>query len=145
MKTHTLWISAIALCLAACSKQEPAEVQLPENDSAAAPAEEVQATNYQFDESFIGHMHDHAEKLDDLMFALADGDLDGASTSAYWLSQHDTVAGVPEEWQNYVTSMRNAAYEVEMADNLDVARAAAEEISVQCQKCHTAAGVSVLE
>lgn len=145
MKIHTLWITAIALCLAACSKQEPAELQTPENDQAAAPSEEAQVTNSRFDEAFIKHMHDHAEKLDDLMFALADDDLDGARTPAYWLSQHDTVDGVPDEWRNFLTSMRIAAYEVEMADDLGTARAAAEDISVQCQGCHTAAGVSVLK
>ena len=145
MKSHTLWITATALCLAACSKQEPAELQPPESDRATAPAEEIRATEAEFDEAFIAHMHKHAEQLDDLMFALADGDLEGAGTPAYWLSQHETIEGVPEQWQNYVTSMRNAAYEVETADDLETARAAAEEISAQCQGCHTAAGVSALE
>ena len=138
MKSHTLWITAIALCLAACGKQEPAEPQPPESNQATAPAEEINV-------AFIAHMHRHAEQLDDLMFALADGDLAGAGTPAYWLSQHDTVEGVPEQWQSYVTSMRNAAYEVETANDLESARAAAEEISAQCQGCHTAAGVNALE
>ncbi len=90
-------------------------------------------------------MHEHATKLDELMFALADDDLMGAATPAYWLSQHDAVDGVPEEWQDYITAMRNAAYEVETATDLESARAAAEEISAQCQGCHTAAGVTALE
>ncbi len=147
MKIQSLWIVAIALCLAACSKQETAEPQAPEPDAAAAaevaaPAAEAGAL---FDAAFVKHMHEHAEKLDDLMFALADGDLVGAATPAYWLSQHEAVDGVPEEWQNYLTGMRNAAYEVETADDLETARAAAEDISAQCQGCHAAAGVSVLE
>ena len=145
MKTHTLWITSIALCLSACGKQEPAEPQAPVTDESAAPAEETQATATGFDEAFIKHMHDHAAKLDELMFALADDDLVGAATPAYWLSQHETVEGVPDEWQNYLTSMRNAAYEVEMANDLETARLAAEEISVQCQGCHAAAGVKAFE
>lgn len=145
MRVHTLWITAIALCLAACSKQEPAEPQAPENDQAAAPAAEAPVTEAGFDEAFVKHMHQHAEKLDDLMFALADGDLEGAATPAYWLSQHETVDGVPEEWQDFVIAMRNAAYEVETANDIETARAAATQISVQCQGCHTAAGVSALE
>jgi cytochrome c556 len=142
MKSHMLWITAIALCLAACSKQEPAEPQLPENDQAAGEAQEPEM---EFDEAFVNHMHEHAAMLDDLMFALADDDLVAAATPAYWLSQHDTVEGVPEEWQNYITSMRNAAYEVETANDLDTARAAAEEISAQCQGCHETAGVRAFE
>ena len=142
MKIHTLGITAIALCFAACTKQEPVEPPPPENAKAAAPVEE---TSPKFDEAFIIHMHDHAEKLDDLMFALADDDLEGAATPAYWLSQHETVDGVPDEWRAYITSMRNAAYEVETANDLETARAAAEEITVQCQACHAAAGVTAFE
>ena len=149
MRVHTLWITAIALSLAACSKQEPAEPQAPESDqtadAAAAAVEEAPESEARFDEGFVKHMHEHAEKLDDLMFALADGDLEGAATPAYWLSQHETVDGVPEEWQNFVITMRNAAYEVETATDIETARAAATQISVQCQGCHTAAGVTALE
>ncbi|MGB5631100.1 MAG: hypothetical protein WBM45_00770 [Woeseiaceae bacterium] len=145
MRTQMLWATAVALCLTACSRQEPAEPQPAENDQAATAAEEMQVTEFEFDEAFINHMHEHAEKLDDLMFALADDDLEGARTPAYWLSQHDTVNEVPEEWQNYITGMRNAAYEVETADDLDIARAAAEDVSAQCQACHAAAGVSAFE
>ena len=149
MKIHTLCITAIAMCLAACSKQEPAEPQAPETaaeQAAAMPAEEMQEMQEMeagFDEAFIGHMHEHAAKLDDLMYALADDDLEGAATPAYWLSQHDTVEGIPEELQDYVTSMRNAAYDVEMAEDLETARAAAKKIAAQCQACHAAAGVDV--
>ena len=147
MKVYTLWIIAIALSLTACSKQEPAEPQTPEPNQAAASAEAAPAeeTTAEVDDAFISHMHEHAEKLDDLMFALADDDLAGAATPAYWLSQHDAVDGVPEEWQYFLTGMRNAAYEVETAEDLETARVAAEEISAQCQACHTAAGVSVLK
>jgi mono/diheme cytochrome c family protein len=146
MKTHTLWITSVALCLSACGKQEPAAPQqAPESEPPAAPVEEAQVTSAGFDEAFISHMHDHAEKLDELMFALADDDLLGAATPAYWLSQHDAVDGVPEEWQNYLTGMRNAAYEVETANDLETARAAAEQLSAQCQGCHSAAGVKAFE
>ena len=147
MKITTLCITATALCLAACSEQEPIEPQAAENDQAAAAVavEDTQESSAKFDEAFIEHMHDHAAKLDDLMFALADDDLEGAATPAYWLSQHETAANVPDEWRNYITSMRNAAYEVETATDLDAARAAAEDITAQCQGCHTAAGVSAFE
>ena len=47
--------------------------------------------------------------------------------------------------RDYVTTMRNAAYDVEMAEDLDTARAAAKTISAQCQACHAAAGANVPE
>ena len=145
MKTRMLWITSIALCLSACGKQETAEPQAPASGQAAEEAQEVleaQLTETGFNEAFVNHMHEHAAKLDDLMFALADDDLVGAATPAYWLSQHEAVDGVPEEWANYLTSMRNAAYEVETANDLETARLAAADISTQCQGCHDAAGVS---
>jgi mono/diheme cytochrome c family protein len=93
------------------------------------------------DEEFTNHMHAHAEQLDELMFALADGDLDGAMTPAYWLGRHKTVRGIPDEWQHFVSGVREAALAVESANDIETARAAAEEISNQCQGCHTVAGV----
>jgi hypothetical protein len=139
MKVHVLLLTAYALCLSACSKQEPAEPEQPPAETAQAAVEQPR-----FDQAFIDHMHAHAEQLDELMFALADDDLEGAMTPAFWLSRHETVEGVPDEWQQYVTGMREAATAVEAAGDLETAKAAAERISNQCQACHTVAGINVL-
>ncbi len=141
MKVLTLLTAMFALSLAGCGKQESTEPEQAASEP-AAPAPQAQAM--QFDQAFIDHMHAHAEQLDELMFALADDDLDGAMTPAYWLSRHDAVSGVPDEWQQYIAGMRSAALAVEASTDLEAARAAAEEISVQCQGCHTAAGVNLL-
>ena len=142
MSNRAIWIAPIALCMAACGQQEPAE---SEQADVAPPVEESATAAAEFDASFTRHMHWHAEQLDELMFALADGDLEGAMTPAYWLSRHDTVAGVPDELQVYVANMRDAASAVEAANDLETARAAAEELSDQCQGCHNAAGVNATE
>jgi hypothetical protein len=142
MKSNILWLASFALVLAACGKQEPADPQQP--DATAAPAASVAdepAPAPIFGEELTAHMHMHADQLDELMFALADGDLVGAMTPAYWLSRHDDVEGIPEEWQQHVTGMREAALKVESTNDLETARAAAEEISTHCQACHAAAGV----
>jgi hypothetical protein len=104
--------------------------------TAPEPADESLPT-----ETFISHMHAHADQLDKINYALADGDLYGAMTPAYWLSRHDDVSGIPAEWRPYMTGMRDAARDLENADNLTVARAAAERINEQCQGCHLAAGI----
>jgi cytochrome c556 len=147
MKTHAFLISAIALCLGACGEQQQPEAEQAASPQAAAPeveteAPEPAATAAEVDQGFIDHMHAHAEQLDELMFALADDDLEGALTPAYWLSRHETVGGIPIEWQDYVVGMRKAALTVGAATDLESARAAAEEISANCQACHTAAGVA---
>ena len=141
MKTYALWFASFALVLAACGKQEPAEPQQPDDSAAPATSAAGAGPARAFDEAFMEHMHMHADQLDVLMFALADDDLEGAMTPAYWLSTHDSIEGVPEEWQQYVVGMRTAASEVEAANDLESARAAAEEISLHCQACHVAAGV----
>ncbi len=139
MKTTTFCALTLALCLAACGKQEA-----PEQSASEPAAAETAVAEPMFDHAFIDHMHAHAEQLDELMFALSDDDLEGALTPAYWLSRHDAVSGVPDEWQHFITGMREAAAAVEVATDLDTAKAAAERISGQCQGCHEASGVNAL-
>ena len=133
MKSHMLLIAACACAVTGCAQKEQ-EAPAPEP---AAPAKPAWQSG-----TFLSHMHDHAEMLDRLNFALADEDLASALTPAYWLSTHETVDGLPEELQPFLTGMRDAARAVEVAADLDTARAASEAITVQCQGCHEAAGVN---
>ena len=155
MKLRTLLVVGFGLMLAGCAEKAP-----PAADDAAAAAEaaveeaaavvdaadlDVTAEKVEKwrDAGFLDHMHMHAEQLDTLNFALADGDLEAAMTPAYWLAGHKTVRGLPEELMPYLDGMREAARAVEAAEDLETARAAAQEISVHCVACHTTAGVVV--
>ena len=132
------------MCVAGCAEKkepepEPAvEPQAAEPAAAETPAVEEGTVR---DAEFIRHMHAHAEQLDNLNFALADGDLPGALTAAYWLSGHQEVSGIREEWRPYLNGMREAAKAIEEAKDIEAARAAAERINENCQGCHEAAGV----
>ncbi len=163
MKLQSLLFIGIAVGIVGCAEKEQAAPE-PESEMdtaqpetaevAEAPAiDEVSAdapdTTYAQVEDWrtadlLDHMHAHAEQLDDLNFALDDGNLERAMTSAYWISRHDTVKGLPENLQPFVDGMREAAQAVEAAENIAEARAAAQQIGVACQGCHTAAEV-VLE
>ena len=143
MKLQSLLIFGLALCVTACAEKkesapEPAAEPTPE-PQAAPPAPIEQSSR---DEAFIDHMHAHAEQLDNLNFALADDDLPGALTAAYWLSGHQEVAGIQEEWRPFLEGMREAAQAIEEANDIDEARVAAERINENCQGCHDAAGVN---
>ena len=146
MKSHSLLLLALALGVTGCAEKEapapePAAEPAPQAAAPAAaevPAEEEQSAR---GDDFIDHMHAHAEQLDNLNFALADDDLDGAMTAAYWLSGHQEVSGLKEEWRPFLEGMRKAARAVEEAGDLETARAAAERINENCQGCHKAAGV----
>ena len=154
MKFHSLLMVGLALCFTGCAeKKEPApepaaEPQAaPPAETAAAEAPAAEQAPAMEDESvpdeeFIDHMHAHAEQLDNLNFALADDDLEGAMTAAYWLSGHQEVSGLKEEWRPFLAGMRKAAQAVEEATDLETARAAAKDINEQCQGCHDAAGVN---
>jgi hypothetical protein len=135
------WISILALCVMACSEQQPPP-QPAEAAPPPAPAEEQAQPTAIVDQDFINHMHTHADKMDELMFALADGDLDAAMTAANWLGEHQSPDGIRAEWQPYLTGMREATIAVELATNLETARTAAEQITAHCQACHAAAGVT---
>ncbi len=140
MKLYALLIIGCAMSVLGCAEKAPEPTDRV-GESAAAPEAEAPATETGRDEAFLNHMHWHAEKLDELNFALADGDLEGAGTPAYWLSRHDQVEGIPAEFQPFLAGMRSAAMAVEGAEDLDTARTAAELINEQCQGCHAAAGV----
>lgn len=141
MRSHVFAILGCAMWIAGCAEKAPETPAQAEGAMATEPAGELAANKSVGDEAFLRHMHWHAEKLDELNFALADGDLEGAGTPAYWLSRHDQVAGMPAELQPFLKGMRSAALDVEAAQDLDTARAAAEKINEQCQGCHTATGV----
>jgi cytochrome c556 len=144
MKLHSLLIAGLAVCVTGCAEKqapapEPAPAPAEPQPAAEAPATEAERSR---GEAFIDHMHAHAEQLDDLNFALADGDLEGAMTAAYWLSGHKEVGGIEDEWRPFLAGMREAAQAVEEADDLDTARAAAARINDNCQGCHEVAGVN---
>jgi hypothetical protein len=146
MKLHALLMVGLALCVAGCAEKKAPTPEPAVEPQAAAPAEPAPTESPAEeggarDAEFIKHMHAHAEQLDNLNFALADGDLPGALTAAYWLSGHQEVSGIREEWRPYLDGMREAAKDIEEAKDLDAARAAAERINEQCQGCHAAAGV----
>ena len=150
MKLHLLLVIGLAAGIVGCaeeeqavsgqgSEMEPATSAVTEPPAAEPEASAAQTKDWR-DSAFIDHMHVHAAQLDDLNFALADGDLEAAMMPAYWLSRHKTVGGLPSELQQFVILMREAARAVEEADDLVAAGAAAEQISAQCQGCHAAVG-----
>ena len=145
MKLNMIFLIGFAAGIAGCAEKEqsapeqanamPPAMSTVEPEAAPAQIEDWRASN------FLDHMHAHAEHLDDLNYALDDGDFEGAMTPAYWLSRHETVGGLPADLQPFLVGMRAAAGVVEETKDLVAARAAAERIGKECQSCHTAAGV----
>ncbi len=153
MKIHVLLIGLVAFAVAGCAEKKEV-TPAPEVDPAAAaeatPAAdttEAEATDDETAEfgtdAFLRHMHQHAGKLEALNAALANGDLDGARTPAYWLLGHEEVSAIPEDWRVHMRRMRDGADAVSLAEDLDAARAAAKSIAEGCDGCHAEAEVEV--
>ena len=142
MKLHVLLIIGFALSVTGCEKKEQAAPEQVEEAQTVAPAAElmVDKKSEEF-EAFLRHMHTHADQVDEINMALADGDLDAAREPAAWLSRHEQVSGIPPAWQPHLTGMRDAARDVENAPDLEAARTASLRITRQCQACHAAAGI----
>ena len=173
MKLHTLILVGFGLFIAGCAeKAPPEEEQAPAMEPAMEEAAEAvdeatdaleEAATTALDEAavdpmaitpekirewvdagFIDHMHMHAEQLDDLNFALADGDLEQAKIPANWLATHKMVEGLPDELAPYVAGMREASKGVAEAEDIESAKVAAQEISIHCIACRCMAGDAVL-
>jgi soluble cytochrome b562 len=144
MNLHMILVIAFVLSVTGCAEKE--QVMSEPGDEAPMTAPEDVAPTAENEiwrnDSFREHMHLHAEKLDDLNYALADGNLEAAMTPAHWLSTHDTDTDVQSDWLPYLYGMRTEAEAVETAPDLATARAAAERINAQCQTCHAAVGIS---
>jgi len=142
MKLHVLLIIGFALGVTGCeNKEQAAPEQAAEAESMAAEEAAVEETSYYFD-GIVRHMHAHADQVDIIDIALADGDLEASKLPARWLWRHDRMSDVPTQWQPYLVDMRAAARDIENATDLESARGASKRITEQCQACHIAAGIN---
>jgi hypothetical protein len=137
---RAILVVGFILGMAGCADNEQAASESAE-EASMGTADATAIDPVWRNESFVTHMHEHAEKLDDLNFALADGDLDTAKTAANWLSTHDTDSDIQSDWLPYLYSMRTEAEAVEAAPDIATAQGAAQRITAQCQQCHAAVGI----
>jgi hypothetical protein len=145
MNLRVILLVGFVLSLAGCGeKQQPISESVDETPmTAPEPAAPTAGNEDWRNDTFLGHMHLHAEKLDDLNYALSDDDLEAAMKPAYWLSTHNTAGEIRSEWLPYLYGMRTEAEAVQAATDLATARAAAERLSAQCQGCHDAVGIGI--
>lgn len=140
MKLHTALVVVFVWGVSGCAEGEQAPPE-PAAETAMEPPEPAETAVWR-NESFIAHMHLHAEALDDLNFAIADDDLAAAKESANWLATHDTDSDIQDDWMPHLYRMRTEAEAVVAAPDIDTARNAAMRITAQCQECHAAVGIS---
>ena len=163
MRFHLILLLSFALAFVGCAEKEEAAAEIEttapqaETGMEAGVPEPVDASELEAaatnettaviegwrDEALLDLMHVRAERLDEINYALADGDLEAARMPAKWLAEHKRIEGLPDALLPFVDGMREAAGEIEGAEDVDVARASAQRIVAQCQACHAATGAII--
>ncbi len=163
MRLHIVLLVGFTLGMAGCSEKEQAapepEMEAtatePANDmdaalsgaeaeiEAAVPDETVAVIEGWRDEALLELMHVRAERLDEINYALDDGELEKARMPAKWLASHKKVEGLPDSLVPFADGIRAAAVDIENATDIPMAKAAAQRIVAQCQACHAATGANI--
>ena len=89
-------------------------------------------------EAIVRHMHEHVASVDDIRSAVIAGNLEGVREPAKWLATHEVAAGLPGEWEPFVTAMRRNAERISGAQSLVAASSATGKLALTCAACHRA-------
>ena len=96
------------------------------------------------DESDIAvHMHEHLVRLTDIKSAVLIGDLEAARLSAEWLALHKPFDTLTPMYASFVDSMREDAYVIIEAQDVETAANGVAAIATDCAGCHTALEVNL--
>jgi hypothetical protein len=146
MRLSIALVLGLVLGVTGCAEKEQDSSGSSGEMPMAAPEAPASAAENEIwrNEAFVQHMHLHAERLDELNFALADGNLTEAKASADWLATHDSDSNIQSDWMPHLYRMRAEAEAVSAAPDIATAQAAALRITGQCQECHAAVGIDTL-
>lgn len=97
------------------------------------PAQEVAAEG---ESDVATHMHEHLDRITAIKSLIIMGNLDGVREPAIWLAEHESVAGLPSNYEPYVELMRVYAREVVEAPNLKSAAESVSRMARTCSNCH---------
>ena len=89
------------------------------------------------DESEVAdHMHEYLTRITTIKSFVIMGNLDGVREPATWLVEHETVSGLPENFEPYVEMIRSYARELVEASDLKSAAKSVSRMAQTCGNCH---------
>jgi hypothetical protein len=88
------------------------------------------------DRTVADHMHEHLTRIGTIKAAIVAGQLAGVREPATWLADHETVAGLPPDFESYVAQMRSYARHVIEAEDLVSAAESVSKMAKTCGNCH---------
>jgi len=89
----------------------------------------------------VSHMWGHYEEVANLQMAVIEGDLERAQAHGRWITDHETMEGLPSGAEAFVLEMRSQAERVAVAPDLHAAAAAVGSMGRTCGTCHVAYSV----
>ena len=108
--------------------------------SRLSPAQGVRAEN---ETDVATQMHEYLGRITTIKSLIIMGDLDGAREPAIWVADHEVVAGLPADFEQYVGLMRQYARGVNNATDLVSAALAVSGMARTCSSCHIANEVAI--
>jgi hypothetical protein len=93
--------------------------------------------------SVADHMHEHLTRIGTIKAEIVAGRLAGVREPAIWLADHETVAGLPVDFEPYVAQMKSYARHVIEARDLVTAASAVSQMARTCGNCHLVNGVEL--
>ena len=129
-------IAAIAFGVSACKQKEEQQTESKPGPTTKAPTKPVAAKPTDSPpKSLKGHMRDHFQKVRDVQIAVVHNDLDAAKQAAKWIAEHKGHDSI-EEWYGHIEVMRDAATNLQAADDIPTAAKLAATLAGQCASCH---------
>jgi len=127
-------ILLLVVLVASCQPEHRLDPDTPAKPQLSAFPVAVQRTHRR--------MHERFAAARQIEYAIARGDLQGATASAQVIASLDEPGFLPA-WQPYVTSVRAAAHQLELAADLSTAGVRFGALGLQCAACHEALGAKL--
>jgi len=118
---NLLWLTLILVVALVAATMRPTLAQVASDEDRSMIAD---------------HMHEHLTRISMIKSAIVAGNLEGVDEPASWLAEHETVAGLPKEFESYVIQMKSHARRVIDAQNLVSAAKSVSEMAKTCGNCH---------
>jgi len=101
--------------------------------SGPLPSQEIGASNVS---EVAAHMHEHLGRITTIKSFIIMDNLDGVREPASWLAEHESVSGLPANFQPYVELMRVYARQIVAARDLKSAADSVSRMARNCGNCH---------
>jgi hypothetical protein len=108
--------------------------------SRLSPAQEVGA---EIETDVATQMHEYLGRITTIKSLIIMGNLDDAREPAIWLAEHEAVAGLPADFEQYLGLVRQYARGVNNATDLISAALAVSGMARTCSGCHLANEVTI--